>query len=520
MRATKSSRISPSSKTHKIKNADVRQYAIVALLLLAIGVTAAMWHQSQGDVLYYGDAESHLGTARRIVDSRTPGYNQVGSPWLPVPHALMLPFVGELKMWRSGMAGTIPGVACFVLAGTLLFGAAYLVLGSFTAGLTAALLFALNPNLLYLQATPMSEPVYLAMIAGLVFFTIRGNASLAAVFSIGASLTRYEAWALIPVIALVLLFTRGLRSALLFGSIASIAPLYWFAHNWWYYSNALEFYNGPYSHKMIYERAVQANMQRYPGDHDWPKAFEYYLAAVKLCAGPVLLGLGSIGLFAAIAKKAWWAVAMLAVPPAFFVLSMHSSATPIYVPHLWPNTYYNTRYGMAALPLLAFGGAALVSLVPERWRAYTTGSLVVLSLVPWLLHPSREAWITWKESQVNSVARRAWTHQAAAFLKANYRHGDGILFSFGDLTGVLREAGIPLRESLYDGNNPHFGAAVARPDLFLWEEWALAISGDQVATALLKLGRGDVRYQCVKMVQVKDAPPIEIYRRIRRLPAP
>ena len=78
--------------------------------------------------------------------------------------------------------------------------------------------------------------------------------------------------------------------------------------------------------------------------------------------------------------------------------------------------------------------------------------------------------------------------------------GDGILFSFGDLTGVLRDAGIPLRESLYDGNNPH----VRRPCLqgricFCGRNGPLAISGDEVATALLKLGSGGVRYRCVKM---------------------
>ena len=105
-------------------------------------------------------------------------------------------------------------------------------------------------------------------------------------------MTRYEGWALIPIVAAVLLFTRGFRPALIFGTIASIPPLYWLAHNWWYYGNALEFYNGPYSHKMIYERAVQANMQRYPGDHDWPKALQYYRAAVDLCAGPVLFWIG------------------------------------------------------------------------------------------------------------------------------------------------------------------------------------------------------------------------------------
>jgi hypothetical protein len=525
MRATKSLRTSPISKPQKttiptIETAAWWEYAVVIAMLLTAGVLMAAWHHANGYVLYYGDAESHIGTARRILDSRTPGYDQIGSPWLPLPHVLMLPFVGKMEMWQSGMAGTIPGVACFILAGTLLFASARLVLGSFAAGLCAALLFALNPNLLYLQATPMSEPVYLSMVAGVVYFTLRGNPVAAALFSCGASMTRYEAWALIPIVVAVLLFTKGLRTAVIFGAIASIPPLYWFGHNWWYYGNPLEFYNGPYSHKMIYERAVQANMQRYPGDHDWPKALEYYVAAVKLCAGPVLIWLGSLGLLAAIVKRGWWAVIMLIIPPAFFVLSMHSSATPIYVPGLWPNSYYNTRYGMAALPLLAFGAAAIVSLLPPRWRVSAVAALVIVSVAPWVAHPGVENWITWKESQVNSVARREWTRQAADFFKANYRKGDGILFSFGDLTGVLREAGIPLRESLYDGNNPHFLAVMARPDLFMWEEWALAISGDQVATALQKLGRGGVRYQCVKMVEVKGAPAIEIYRRVRPNPSP
>ena len=281
----------------------------------------------------------------------------------------------------------------------------------------------------------------------------------------------------------------------------------------------LEFYNGPYSAKMIYERAVRANMQRYPGDHDWPKALQYYRAAAESCAGTALIWVGAIGLLAAIMKRAWWAVAMLTVPPAFFVLSMYSSGTPIYLPYLWPNSYYNTRYGIAALPLLAFGGAALVSLVPGRWSISAVTVLLLASVAPWIIHPRADAWITWKESQVNSVARRAWTAEAADFLKANYRHGDGILFSFGDLTGVLRTAGIPFRESLYDGNNPHFLAVLARPDLFMWEEWALAFSGDEVATALLKTGSGDVRYECVKTVEIKGAAPVEIYRRVRSVPA-
>ncbi len=523
MRATKSSRALPTSRVSRQSIASTDgaawwEYAGIAILVAIIGVLAALWHHSYGYPLYYGDAESHLDTARRIIDSRTPGYDQIGSPWLPLPHVVMLPFVRSFHLWTSGMAGTIPGVASFVLAGVFLFGMGRRTFGSFAAGLAATLLFALNPNILYLQAAPMTEPIFLAAIAGIVFFTIRGNPVAAALFCCAATLSRYEGWAMIPAVALIFWFTRGFRAGVIFGAIASVPPLYWLAHNAWYYGNPIEFYNGYYSAKMIYQRAVAANMQRYPGDHDWPKAIEYYVVAANLCSGPVLAWMGTIGLLAALIRRGWWALALLSIPPAFFVFSMYSSGTPIYVPHLWPFSYYNTRYGLAALPLLAFGGAAIVSLSPERFRTGAATIVIAIAILPWLAKPRPETWITWKESEVNSVARRAWTHQAAEYLKANYRRGDGIVYSFGDLTGVLREAGIPLKESLHDGNNPHFLAVLARPDLFLWDEWVLAISGDSVSTALLKLRPGGVQFRRVKIVEVKGAPPVEIYRRTHSLP--
>jgi hypothetical protein len=409
------------------------------------------------------------------------------------------------------MAATIPGVACVVIAGTLLFAAARFSFGSFAAGLTAALLFGLNPNLLYLSATPMTEPVYLAAVAGVMFFTLRGNAWMAGLFSCAASLTRYEAWALIPVVAFIFLICHGWRIAIVFSFVAAMAPLYWLGHNWVYFGNPLEFYNGPYSNIMI-------NRGSYPGKGDWAASWLYYRSAVQLCAGWGLLIVGAVGMVVALFRRAWWAVAILVVPPAFFILAMHSSNTPIFMPQLWPNSYYNTRYGLAALPLLAFGGAALIAFLPDRFRAAAAGIVILSAVIPWLAYPRPDAWITWKESEVNSVTRRAWTREAAAFLQANYRRGDGIVSGFGDLTGIVRTAGIPLREVLHDGNNPEFDAVIARPDLFLREEWALTISADRVATALLKLTRNGTHYQLVKSIDVKGDPPIEIYRRVH--PAP
>jgi hypothetical protein len=63
---------------------------LVILLLAALSSASAFWFFRHGYSLYYGDAEAHLNIARRIVDSRMPGYFQIGTVWLPLPHVLML----------------------------------------------------------------------------------------------------------------------------------------------------------------------------------------------------------------------------------------------------------------------------------------------------------------------------------------------------------------------------------------------------------------------------------------------
>ena len=54
------------------------------------------------------------------------------------------------------------------------------------------------------------------------------------------------------------------------------------------------------------------------------------------------------------------------------------------------------------------------------------------------------------------------------------------------------------------GNNPAWMSAKARPDLFLHEEWAVAIDGDEVSSVM----KNESRYRCVKMIRVaeKNAP--------------
>ena len=164
---------------------------------------------------------------------------------------------------------------------------------------------------------------------------------------------------------------------------------------------------------------------------------------------------------------------------------------------------------MAVIPLLAFGGAALVAMRP---RATTAAAVVLAAVLPWVFYPKADGWVTWKESQVNSETRRAWTAEAAKYLAENYEPGTGIVASFGDLTGIFRDAGIPLRETVHEGNGLYFQAVLQRPDLFLWQEWAVARRDDSVSEVLRKFPR----YGRVKIIFVENSAPLEIYRRVRR----
>ncbi|HEX7360545.1 MAG TPA: hypothetical protein VF283_08635 [Bryobacteraceae bacterium] len=485
----------------------------VCAALCILAALAAWFCFRHGYILYWGDAQAHLNISRSILDSRTPGYDQIGTVWLPILHVVCLPFVTNDWLWSTGLAGTIPVAICFVIAGMCFYFAAKTAYANSAAALVAVAVFALNPNILYLASIPMTEVVFFAGLGAALLAMLRFQATqnrrwivLGIAASWWMSLTRYDGWFLIPFLAVSFaFFARRHRIAVfvIFGALASLAPLYWIAHNWWESGNALYFYNGPYSAK-----AIQGN-HWYPGDRDWLLALLYYGAASRLCSGWPLIVLGCAGLALAIWKRRAFGACFLLLTPAFYVWSMHSSGgTPIHVPQLWPHSYYNTRYGTAIVAAAAFAAGAIVTLIPRGWRKFAV-FIPIVAVLPWLLHPSPQNWICWKESQVNSVARRAWIDQAAWFFEAYYHQGEGIIAPFGDVTGVFCRARIPISETLHEGNIGWL-PTISRPDLEHGELWAVAQKGDRLSRALARYPRV---YVPIKQIRVKGAPTLIIYRR-------
>src|SRR6202522_2672448 len=149
-------------------------------LALFVSLFSVLFYYRNGDLLLYGDAVAHINIARRVFDSRTPGLLQLGTVWLPLPHLLMIPFLLSDKAWQSGIGGSVPSMVAYALecAGIFRLVRSTLSVDSRpdpTARIAAwlsAIVYAANPNLIYLQTTAMTESLYLALfIWAVVYFS-------------------------------------------------------------------------------------------------------------------------------------------------------------------------------------------------------------------------------------------------------------------------------------------------------------------------------------------------------------
>lgn len=156
-------------------------------------------------VLSHYDARAHLVVARRIIDNITPGWQQVGAVWLPLPHLINAIPAQIDVLYRTGAFASLVSVVCFGMAAYAAARLVMLATGSPLGAVVAATLLAINPNLLYLQATPLTEAMLIASLFLAILWLyewvplnddrVPGRLAMALV---AAMLTRYEAW---PVVA-------------------------------------------------------------------------------------------------------------------------------------------------------------------------------------------------------------------------------------------------------------------------------------------------------------------------------
>jgi hypothetical protein len=380
--------------TFLLKKVDVR--VLIGLLTILSLVSIVFFYfavNSHG--AGFTDAYSRLNISRRITDSLTPGLAQIGGVWLPLPQVFIAPFAAINFLYFSSLAPIFVSAPSYILGGYFMYQLVRRLTKSRTASLASLLIYAFNPNLLFLQTTAMSEPLFLCSLLGCAYYftkylTQKDNQVkiliLSAFWAFIASMTRYEGFLLaiflLGVVFISTLFkTRKIRSAegttVLVATVAILGIILWHLYSW-------AIFGDPFNWAKIYsgKRAVVSSVADIPADFygvsenkgKIMNVFQNLFLSVFQMTNFILVPFVTISIPALIVMmvrktktlqkrslQAGLVCLLLLAPTGFIVLSGLAGGSLIKAPvttlsSLWDTTYhfeseYNVRYGIVAMPL-------------------------------------------------------------------------------------------------------------------------------------------------------------------------
>jgi len=527
---------------------------LVAVCALAASAGAVWWSWAHSAFLLYGDAEAHIHIARRLIDSHQPGLSQLGSVWLPLPHLLLVPFVAVDSWWRSGFAGVIPSAACYLLACLGLYRLARKWVSPMAAGFGTAF-FALNPNLLYMQTTAMSEPLFLCLLIWSVLLAVEWHAGLDSegegnrlwvliAVLVGAVFTRYDGWILAFLIWVAMAVCLGRRKRLLqprfvvASVVLLLAPLTWMGYNAAIFGDWLDFMRGPYSAAAIELRTSNGAIPPHPGWHDPWVSMLFFLKAADMDSQfwnifvvlGVLIGIsevfmtqpgkrdrpvsrGKVG-----ARRALWLL-FLWLPLPFYAYSVSFGSVPIFLPVWWPHSYYNTRYGLELLPAfaLALGLVAQGFWLEIRrlwaWSenppgARTVGSILALLIIWDVVAVLHRGPIVFIEAQKNAESRGYYNRVIPETLGRLHAADPAaqVLMNTSSFPSIVPHAGLTYAQTINESDSKFIGPALAAPAEHA--SIVLAFAGDEVDLAVKA---HPARLHAVQNFHSKDQPDATIY---------
>ncbi len=553
-----------TSEAQRGRNGEL---AFVSALAFMLSVVAFVFFYRHGDILLWGDAVAHINIARRLTDARNPGWEQLGTVWLPLPHLLVAPFVANDWLWRTGIGGSIPSMLAYVLGVAGIYRLVRARAAASAASLAAAI-YALNPSMLYMQSTAMTESIFLAaVIWAVVYFDAflqglfprsgRAVSALPAWRAIercglclaAAIFTRYDGWIVAFVIGLCAVFAatcwlamrpsqleigRLARSMISFLLLLALCPTLWLAHNYKNNGHPLDWLNGPYSAKAIEQRSSHPGDPPYPGKNSMTVAAQYFLKSARMNTGEgsrqnwlILLAAAGV-LLAAFDLRRFAPLLLLWIPLPFYAYSIAYGSVPIFVPEWWPFSYYNVRYGLELLPAIAVFVAVIpfaVSRLHRRWL--TVGATAALLIIA-LLAYSSSAWCFSKRSQEHSWGRKwmipicyreAWANSRSRLqLESQVAQAlmpipddSTILMYTSDYVGAIQKAGIHFKRVISESTFIAWDSARSAP--FAGADYIVAIAGDPVAEAVRVNPRGLTK---VAIIHTLGKPEVTIYRGSRK----
>lgn len=471
-------------------------------VLAVCGLSIASWYvvSRAHMVLAYNDAMSHLDIARRVFDNLQPGIAQIGTVWLPMNQILDMALVWNTWAWHSGFAGSIISMLSYVCATIGVYKIIVVLANRRLAAAIGAIVFAVNPNVLYLQSTPLTELLFLALFVWCAYcfvcFTCSDDARyLVALGALGfaAVLTRYDAWFVMGVIGVVILaqqryigrtWKRAVGRALLATTPALFGIVLWLIWNACF-GNPLDFMFGPGSASA--QQQVIAAANGLATKHNLALSAWVYLHAASDNVGLVMAALALFGLGYWLLMSNWlashtrWLVAVVLVSPLIFnILALDLGFSTIQIPELtWPaaGTWFNVRYGILMLPMVAVAVGLFATWA--RSVALALGVVAVLSAIQIM--------------QAGPITVLDGTQGASAFVEPNSAHAlsrlvashQHVLMSFSTFSPVAFASNLALSDFVHEGVSREWSRALVDPSAYTqWIVTSTYNTGDPVYTAL------------------------------------
>jgi hypothetical protein len=289
---------------------DNRQPLFILAFSIGSGVALACYMYSVNihSLLYYSDSVSHLVRARQLIDYSSPGLEQIGTVWLPLPHLILLPFSLVDLLFKTGLAGTFVSLPCIAIAAAIIYKIIKVQTNVSWIGVLGSCLYFLNPNVLYLGITAMTEALFMLFFIVAAFYfqkivssemysTGQGHSNISSInikgdsvcfrgikkilgpkyktiisdnllkcssFIALATLCRYEAWPITVLLTLFIILRSMKANALDKGLEARVSNkkrvmydlicivlsfsgiIMWISYNWIYFNSPLEFLLSPY----------------------------------------------------------------------------------------------------------------------------------------------------------------------------------------------------------------------------------------------------------------------------------
>lgn len=482
-----------------------RRALLLALAALAAcaGTAAAIRYHTLGLTLTHYDARAHLVVARRIFDSITPGWQQIGAVWLPLPHLLNALPVQIDVLYRTGLSAIAISILSLAMATAAIASIVLSLTESKWAAVAGAGVFALNPNVLYLQSTPMTEPLLMALTLAAVALLMAWcegtiTRSPVGVAFAAACMTRYEAWPVTASALVAAVWIRWRRGTALDRALREVAHIAayptlaiaafvvfsrvvtgaWFADGFFVPENTAK--GHPYD--ALAEVAWGVRAMSGNGLLIWAIAGGVFLAMLALFSKPRATAMLPLAL-----------TATAAVPWLAFV-----GGHP-----------YRIRY---MVPLLA-AQAVFAGVAAGAWKRLQPVTIVLLALVAAFelrpLDASAPMVVEAQWDRPNIVARDS----VSAYLAANYR-GETIMASMGSLGHYMQDLswrGFGLRDFLHEGNGDIWLNALDNPRPFAG--WLLIEEQAEGGDMLAKRARDNPAF-LAGFSRVSEAAGVALYRRV------